>query len=208
MPVERDWDAIELDYRAGVLPMSAVARKHSISASQLKSHADKYLWERKPLDPFAIQQSHGIASLAPSLPKFGMDSNLDVKAVAQAQLLTAIGVIDIHRKDVKKLRDLSGRMAEKLSLFMDGLEGMCHAELVDKLAPVMALLGKDTPVDMLEKLSRIMVRLTTIERQAYGLDSMPAPNPDDEPAAEAVKSQVNELWQQVQELQKAKTLTN
>lgn len=212
MAEEKDWDAIELDYRAGVLPPSAVAKKHGISTSQLKRQVDKYLWERKPLDPLALQQAHGVASLPPSPPKFAMDSNLDEKSVATMAVVTAARVIDIHRTDVRKLREITGKFTEVLAGLFDHFERLPPKDLIEALqvrtAMMGALIGDDTPADLLEKLSRVMTRLVTIERQAYGLDVMPLPDPNAEPAAQAVATQVNELWKQVQDLQIKKALPN
>lgn len=206
--MDADWTAIELDWRAGVLPASAVAKKHGLGLSQLKSHAQKYGWERKPLDPFAVQRAHGVASTAPSRPKFSMDSDLSSPDVERAAVLQAAAVLDIHRTDVKKLREQATEFSAALgALFASlrnatSLEGVVEMESAIKLMGV--LNGDKSPADLLEQLSRVMVRLVQIERQAYGLDALPV-NSESGAATEQVQSQVNKLWAEIQAVQKEKT---
>lgn len=204
---EIDWDGIELDYRAGVLPLSAVAAKHGVSVSKLKGKASKFLWERKPLDPFAMKQAHGVAS---SPAKFGMDSVLSPPDLTQAAILTAASVIDVHRKDVKKLREMSNKFAEALADVFDILRDPANVgDAVNTYAAVITrlggLIGEKSPADLLEQLSRVMVRLVAVERQAYGLDVMPNPDPGAEATDQKVQSQVNKLWEQIQTMQRDKT---
>lgn len=203
---EADWDAIELDYRAGVLPLTAIVKKHGVSMHVLRSTAEKFMWERKPLDPLKMQQAHGVASSAPTGAKFGMDSSLNEKDLSTAAILTAASVIEVHRKDVKQLRELSSKFSDALAnLFVSLKEQEKHPDMLESCAAALsALIGKDTPIDMLDKLSRVMVRLVTIERQAFGLDVMPNPDPGAD-NGDAAKSEVAKLWEQVKELQKEKT---
>lgn len=203
---EADWDAIELDYRAGVLPLSAVAKKHGVPVSLLRSHASKYMWERKPVDPLNVKQAHGVASLAPTGPKFGMDSNLDPEDLDKAAILSAAAVLDIHRKDVKRLRETTGKFSDALAnLFVAMANVEVNPDMLDNVCKQLStLIGDDAPVDLLEKLSRVMVRLVTIERQAYGLDLF-VPNDPGKDDGEAARSEVAKLWDQVKQLQAEKT---
>lgn len=205
-----DWDAVELDFRAGVLPLSAVAKKHDISVAQLKGKASKFMWERKPLNPLDVQKAHGIAS-SPSPAKFGMDSNLSTPDLTQSAILTAASILDLHRKDVRGLREASSKFSAALA---DLFTAMADPAALENdgagfkltLAQLGVLIGDDTPVDLLEKLSRVMVRLVAIERQAYGLDVMPNPDPGAEASDHKVQSQVNKLWEQIQTMQREKTV--
>lgn len=203
---EADWDAIELDYRAGVLPLTAIVKKHGVSMHTLRATADKFIWERKPLDPLKMQQAHGVASTAPTGAKFGMDSSLNEADLRTAAILTAASVLDVHRSDVKQLRELSKKFSDALAnLFVALGQQEQHPDMLESSAAALSvLIGKDTPVDMLDKLSRVMVRLVTIERQAFGLDVMPNPDPGND-NGDAAKSEVTKLWDQVKELQAQKT---
>jgi hypothetical protein len=214
MADELDWTAVELDYRAGVLPISALARKFGTTDSRIKTYAQKYGWERKPLDPFLVQQAHGVASTSPVGPKFSMDSDIKPDEVVKAAVLTATTVLDIHRKDVLRLREVSSKFADTLiDLFAALPEILSYprgtdmpVHLENHMRTIGILIGDKTPADLLEQLSRTMVRLVTLERQAYGLDVLPLnPNAGQE-AGEAVQSEVNKLWKQVQELQQTKSV--
>lgn len=206
---DTDWDAAELDYRAGVLPFTAIAVKHGITVAKLKSKAQKFGWERRALDPLAIKQAHGIAS-SPSPARFGMDSILSPPDLEQMAILSAATVLDIHRKDVAKLRGLSTKFTDALAEVFNILADPANlADDATALSAVMrklgAINGDATPADLLEKLSRVMVRLVAIERQAFGLDVMPNPDPGAEATDQKVQSQVNALWAQITQIQKEKT---
>lgn len=203
---EADWDAIELDYRAGVLPLTAICKKHGVSMHVMRSTAEKFMWERKPLDPLKMQQAHGVASTAPTGAKFGMDSSLNEKDLNTAAILTAASVLDVHRKDVQQLREVSKKFSNALANLFAALsnEEQHPDMLANSVAALGVLIGKDTPVDMLDKLSRVMVRLVTIERQAFGLDVMPNPDPGND-NGEAARSEVAKLWDQIKTLQAEKT---
>ena len=43
--IARDWEAIGIDYRAGLLSIRAVGRKHKIDEAQLRRYAKKKKWE-------------------------------------------------------------------------------------------------------------------------------------------------------------------
>ena len=79
-------------------------------------------------------------------------------------------------------------------------------EFSQRLRALGVLMGDKSPSDLLEQLSRVMVRLVSIERQAYGLDVMPNPDPGAEASDQKVQSEVNKLWEQVQQIQKDKTV--
>lgn len=208
MAKEADWDAIELDFRAGVMPLTVICKKHDITLSKLRSHADKYMWERKTVSPLNVQAAHGMASTAPTGPKFGMDSNLDEETLVKQAVFTAASVLDTHRKDVAQLRSSSRQFSDALANIFAGLANQeTTPDFLDAaLMKISILCGEDTPIDVLEKLSRVMVRLVDVERKAYGLDVLPNPDPDDK-TDEAARAEINKLWEQVQTLQVTKTAT-
>lgn len=205
-----DWTSVELDYRSGVLPIGAVAKKHGVSYSVVKSYAEKYGWERQELDPLLLRKAHGVAS-SPSGPKMSMDSDLSKADVVQAAIISAAAVIDIHRKDVRKLRESADKfvalIGEVFSVahLASADDDVARQPLFDVLRRMAVLTGDAPPADLLERLSRVMVRLVQIERQAYGLDVTPV-NPDVPSASSEVQNQVEKLWKQVQEIQKDKTV--
>lgn len=60
-----DWGAVEKDYSAGVLPISAVAEKHGVSDSQLRVRAAHHEWPRHKSDQARVGKSRAVsASLA------------------------------------------------------------------------------------------------------------------------------------------------
>lgn len=197
-----DHCALELDYRAGVLPVTAIANKFGVKTAYIRATAQKYGWERKPLDPLTVKAAHGMAA---SPPVFGMDSNLSPPDLERAAIISAASIIATHRKDVARLREMSSKFSDHLISIFEAAASGDPDKLSSVLQSLRILNGDKTPADLLEQLSRVMVRLVNIERQAYGLDVNPNPDPES-PQAEQVRSEVDKLWQQIQQIQKEKTV--
>jgi len=200
MSVDVDWTVIEQDYRAGVLSQSAICAKYNISIEQLKSKVSKYRWERVPLDPLAIQAAHGVIS-SPSPPKFGMDSHLNELDLRDMAVITAASVISIHRKDVYRLREVAARVSCSIVDFVDAVNsGDTESEMFKRACMIM---GKDSPADMLVKLSNVMTKLVGIERQAFGLDILP-PDPAAGESTATIQTEMSNIWTKMKEIQAVK----
>jgi len=154
-----DWQAIELDYKAGVLSLAEICRKHGCSLSRLSSIANKHGWARSELPDFATV--HGLASSG--FPPTGVGW-LDDDTIKKAALVTQASVVESHRDDIARLRNMAVLLADRLGLHLTG---------ADITFPLM---GKsDTPVNVLHKLTVVQAQIIQLERQSYGLGVMAAP---------------------------------
>lgn len=71
-----DWSAIEKDYSAGALPISAVADKHGVSDSQLRIRAARHEWPRNKSDQVRVGKTRVIpASIAADQSEQAMQSS-------------------------------------------------------------------------------------------------------------------------------------
>lgn len=153
-----DWAAIELDYCAGVLTLHAVCYKHGCSLSRLLTVAAKNGWAREERpDPNRVY-----AALPP-----GAVTSEEARKHA---LLTAVTVIEGHRGQAARLRRLTDTLADRLDLLLRDPAEYASSSTV-------GIGARETPADMLKKLTDVTRQLIQLERQAYGLTAM---NPDDD----------------------------
>lgn len=156
-----DWDAVELDYRTGILTIQTICKKYDITVGVLTNAASSRGWVQNILTPEDEATVLGLSEQ--ETPRFPIDSLFDNDTIKRQTLLTAGQMVRLHREDIRKMRMISSKMTEKLATFIE----------TGDIGQLFGLLGKtDSAADLLEKLSRIMVRTVELEREAYGLSSM------------------------------------
>lgn len=144
--------ALRSEYEAGIVSNAYLYATYAISSGALSRYVAKYGWVRRA--PPTEEQVQKTVNL------FSFDPN-------EQALLSAAQVVSVHRKDVASLRTIAATLVDRLALMLSGTplpEGM------------IALGSRESPADLLEKLSRVMVRTTEIERQAYGLKTFSPEN--------------------------------
>lgn len=154
-----DWAACEEEYRAGVLSTRALAAKFGCSESAIRDRAKRYGWSKD------LTKAVKDATRARLLRTDLRDPNAreDAQIVEQAVDLR-VAVVTTHRKDLQQLHGLKRVLMDRLAIVLQGAtpEGPCLGD-------------KESPGDLLEKLSRITARLIPLERQAHNLDEDPEP---------------------------------
>ena len=153
--------ALKSEWEAGNVSDVVLCRKYQITPGKLARWVVNEGWvRRKPPTEKAVLDTVHLFSFDPE----------------EQATLSAANIVAIHRKDVAKLRSIAGTLVERLGHLLGGTplpEGQ------------MCLGSRESPADLLEKLSRVMVRTTEIERQAYGLKTF-------SPEAEATDAQLQE----------------
>lgn len=153
-----DWEAVEREYRAGVVSVREIARKFEVSDTAIHKRAKAEGWERalaskvrEAVREKLVRSDSLQAGLQP-----GRATDAEI-VDASASLIT--GIITSHRRDLTQLHGLKRILAERLSQVLHGIkpDGPCLGE-------------KESPGDLLEKLSRVTSRLIPLERQAHNLD--------------------------------------
>lgn len=176
MPLPKyDWEAVELEYKAGVLPLVSICLKHGMTIARLNIMARKMKWVRS--EPPTPEEVYGIAATG-NLPREAQPNSWHPDDVRKTAIITAQTVINTHRSDISKLRGSTALLIERLGLILNGQTiGKMNTGGDPADAPSLPCLGaRESPADLLEKLSRVMVRTVQMERQSYGLESM-AQNP-------------------------------
>lgn len=154
-----DWDSIELDYRAGILSVNAICTKHGCSPSRLASVAQERGWTRLP--PPRAEELFPLASNGHFALPLPDESTFTPEEIKRHMLLSVATVTNTHKRDIAKLRGTSYLLAERLQLVLMGEQ-----------VTLPCLGGRESPADLLEKLSRVLVRCVQLERQAYNLEAM------------------------------------
>lgn len=154
-----DWEAIEREYRAGQLSVREIARQFGVSDGAIRKRAKAEGWERVLVERVreAVKEKLVRADSA-------QDGTQDQRARTDRELvegaaLRGLEVVTSHRRDLQQLHGLKRVLADRLSVVLTGgdPDGPC-------------LGARETPGDLLEKLSRVSARLIPLERQAFNLD--------------------------------------
>ncbi|WP_244936533.1 hypothetical protein [Methylobacterium currus] len=163
MPAKTDWEAIEAAYRAGQLSIREIAKQHDVSDTAIRKRAKAEGWTRALADKVrdAIREKlvRSDGSQAGSQPHRTRTDAQIIEASAQI----GFDVVTSHRRDLQQLHGLKRVLADRLATHLQGGQ------------PDGPLLGdRESPGDLLEKLSRVTARLIPLERQAHNLDADPA----------------------------------
>lgn len=163
MPAERkqiDWEAVEREYRAGQLSVREIARRFGLTEGAIRKRAKADSWERPLADKVraAVREKLVRADGA-------QDGTQDQRAKHDADIIQGASARGFevqmsHRRDIAQLHGLKRMLADRLAIYLDGgdPDGPCFGE-------------KESPSDLLEKLSRVTARLIPLERQAFNLDA-------------------------------------
>ena len=180
-----DWERIEAEYRAGQLSLREIARAHGITDTAIRKKAKALSWERSLADKVReaarekLVRSDG--SQAGSHPQRARTD----REIVEAASLRGLEVVTSHRADIHQLHGLKRVLAGRLSDVLHGgsPEGPCLGE-------------RESPGDLLEKLSRVTARLIPLERQAFNLDA----GEPEKPPAETGAGNIEDLKAKLAEL--------
>lgn len=160
-----DWEAIEREYRGGQLSLREIGRLYNVSDTAIRKKAKAEGWERDLTEK--VRQSvraklvRDVGSQDGSQPGSQgqrADNPESDRAAVEAFALRGVEVVRSHRKSLSQLNALADILADRLAQHLDGIvpDGPAKGE-------------KESPADMLEKLTRIKTKVIQLERQAFNL---------------------------------------
>lgn len=155
-----NWDDVERDYTAGLLPLGVICAKYGLSMANLNRVAAKQNWVRQKVDP-----PPPVVPAGGGVPAQTLIDETEARAIQGRQLLQ---VLREHQRDVNKVRGLSNLLFERLSLFLMG---------TDLQVPFIG--ARESPADLLLKLAKVNFSAVRLEREILGL-SNGAPLGDDD----------------------------
>lgn len=178
---ERDWEKIELDYRAGIKTLRQIADEHDITHGAINKRAKKEAWDRDLSARIKAKAEAEVSKRAVSeeVSKKRLASEREVvDANAHAIVEVQIG----QRKDIQRSRKI-------VMALLAELEQKTGAENVELLENLGGLLrnedenGQDKLNDLYHKIISLPQRaktlrdlgeslrvLVALERQAFGID--------------------------------------
>lgn len=149
-----DWEAVEREYRAGQLSVSEIGRQHGVSHTAINKKAKLQGWTRNLAAKVRQVVSERLVS--------DEVSSANARETVEMAAARAVDVVRSHRRALSQLNAIGDILATRLSQHLDGIE-----------PDGPGLHEKESPSDMLEKLSRTRQRAIQLERQAFNLDTQP-----------------------------------
>jgi hypothetical protein len=160
-----DWEAIGREYRAGQLSLREIGRIHGVSDTAIRKKAKAEGWERDLTEQ--VQAAVRAKLVREDGSQGSHPQRTTDRDIVRDTAARAVEVVRSHRRSLAQLNAIGDVLAERLAQHLDGIR------------PDGPGLGdKESPSDMLEKLSRTRQRAIQLERQAFNLDS----HPDDDGA--------------------------
>jgi len=160
-----DWEAIEREYRAGQLSLREIGRQRGISDTAIRKRAKAEGWTRALAERVREQVRETLVRADGSRAGSRATREHDAEII-EAAADRGMSVVMSHRRDITRLSELRTTLADRLASYLSGdtLDGPALGE-------------KESPAELLERLSRVTARIIPLERQAYGLDAPEAVDP-------------------------------
>lgn len=161
MASKADWEAIGREYRAGQLSLREIGRIHGVSDTAIRKRAKADGWERDLTEQVQAAVRAKLVRDEGSQPSSQAQRAND-RDIVQTMAARGVEVVRSHQRSLAQLNAISDILATRLAQHLDGV------------TPDGPGLGdKESPSDMLEKLSRTRQRAIQLERQAFNLDTQP-----------------------------------
>lgn len=178
-----DWEAIEANYRAGILSLREIGREHGVSDTAIRKRAKAEGWER---DLTAQVKVRARVKLVRTDGSHGQRARTDAEIIEEASD-TQVSVVRSHRRDISTGRRIIA------SLFDELIEGTEHREEIDaaievetagdtngqRAAMMRRAVALPSRAATMQSLAGALKNIVVLERQAFSIDTGGDP---DEPA--------------------------
>jgi hypothetical protein len=179
-----DWEAVERDFRAGLLTHRAIGEKHGVSHAAVQKRAKAEGWTRDLTAKIRAKAADLVARDPVATQVAGEQDVIEANAAAIAQ------VIRSHRAGIGRAQGLTQKLLAELEQQTD------DPGLLERIADSLATTGDDPEADekarsaarralhnalqlgsraaTLRSLAESMKTLVTLERQAFRVDETPS----------------------------------
>jgi hypothetical protein len=196
-----DWEAIEREYRAGVLSVREIAKRHGITHGAINKRAKRDGWKRDLTAKVREAVSTALVSTPVSTreakDRADTEKRTEREIVEDAAALV-VSLVREHRADLTGLRELAASLTEQLrmaagnrdaliALIEEAVEEMPDANVGQRakrdaaFKAMHAAVSLPAHVSTLKDLSMVLKNLIPLERQAFNVD---AGGPEDAPEDE------------------------
>lgn len=158
---QNDWEAIEREYRAGLVSIAEIARTYGLASPTIVKKAKRLGWSR---DLTAAVRS----SIRAKLVAANADTNaIDAKDIVETAANRGASVVLTHRNDIANLRRLEQSLIEEIEnsptkLYITQYQGGIIEKTVALTAAERAAAAAN--------LAQVQHKRIALERQAFGLD--------------------------------------
>lgn len=175
-----DWEAVEADYRAGLLSLREMSASHNVSHVAIKKRADKLGWVKDLAAKIKARADELVNKQAVNRA-VNDAATVNERQIIEANAERIAQVRGEHRSDIARVRtlgltllgELEGQSADPAML--EQLGELLHApddKGVDKLNELYRkIISTPGRVDSAKKVAEMLKTAIGLEREAYGLDS-------------------------------------
>lgn len=177
-----DWEAVEADYRAGVLSLREMAAAHSVSHVAIKKRADRERWTRD-LSAKIKAKAEDLVNRAVVTTSVNSERAVTERQVIDANAERIAQVRGEHRGDIQRLRTLALGLLGELEgqsvgpALLEELGELLRKpddKGVDKLNDLyQKIISTPSRIDSAKKVAETLRHAIGLEREAYGLDTAP-----------------------------------
>lgn len=163
-PDRVDWVAIEREYRAGVISIRAIAAKYDLSDAAIRKKAKNELWERDLAT--AVREKVRANLVRKQVREHNAED--DAEAI-EAAAAVGVAVIESHRGDIRRLRELEQKLLTELEnnptkLYIAQYQG----NIIEKEVGI----AVTDRASALQALAGVQHKRIQLERQAFNLDDV------------------------------------
>jgi len=176
-----DWEAIEREYRAGILSVREIARRHGITEGPIRRKAKEKGWERDLTQKVKTRAQEKLSRSGEDAQDATGDATatrVDEARAVEENADRVVGVVTLHRRDIRTGRETVEMMLDELraECKMPGLSEMAEQHIEESgasqreaqaIRKAVSLPGR---AGVMRDLSQSMQRLINLERQAYSID--------------------------------------
>lgn len=165
----KDWAAIERDYRAGLLTVKEIARRHEISDVSIYKRVKAEGWSND-----LSQQVRKAARAKLQRDEFENELATDQEVIERAST-EAAAVIKLQRKDIADLRNLEMELKEQLANDLKIRRDMTAQTVEPEMLARFVELGIKVPTlvqcsGVFRDIAQAQAKRIPLERKAYNLD--------------------------------------
>ena len=174
---QTDWEAIEAEYRAGLISNSELGRKYDISEGAIRKRARAQGWTKDLTAKVQTAVRDKLVREEVRATSARTNSRTDAEII-EAAADTAVQVVQIHRRDVRNGRLICAALFAELqdtSASHEIIAESIDSETQDDTSPtrrnqMMKAISLPTRARAMLDLSAAMKNLVAVERQAFSLD--------------------------------------
>jgi len=184
-----DWEAIERDYRAGILSVREIASANGCTHGAINKRAKRDGWDRDLKAKIKAKADALVSKREVSTAVSTLAANTE-REIIEGNAEAIVNIRMAHRADIRRSRGLTNKLLEELEQLTD------HRDLAESLGEMMRnpdAFGNDRLNDLYHKiialpnrtkimreLAETLKTLITLERQAYNLDEQEHDEPYEE----------------------------